>query len=280
MSSGGGSSFNSQAMGFASQLGFQLPFNQKDEKKLYKELITSKILLSRILDKKFFTEKFGTEKRLLDLLLNDRNNIENATQKALHLLQRSIFIKEDLRSQIFTLQVNAFEPMLAYEINKVIVNELELYQKDINKIKTKEARIFIEKRINDTKQELDEAEQNLRKFLEGNRRIENSPNLQLENERLDREIQVLTSVYTTLKQNLETTKIEEVKDSDFVIFIDNPNIPFARTSPKRKVLLILSTIFGFIFSCVMITLNDYLKYLKMGFINDLKKNVIKSFKNK
>ena len=43
-----------------------------------------------------------------------------------------------------------------------------------------------------------------------NRRIENSPALQLEEQRLSREVAVLTGVFTTLKQQFETTKIEEV----------------------------------------------------------------------
>ena len=158
MSSGGGE-LNTQAIGFASQLGLQLPLNSNDDNRLYKELITSKILLSRILDKKFTTQKYGKNKKLIDILLEEKEKTKSSKQEALLLLVKSIFINEDLRSQIFTLQVNSFEPKLAYELNKLIVSELDLYQKDINKIKTKEARVFIEKRILDTKKELDAAEE-------------------------------------------------------------------------------------------------------------------------
>ena len=60
--------------------------------------------------------------------------------------------------------------------------------------------------------------------MDRNRRIENSPALQLEQQRLNREVIVLTGVFTTLKQQLETTKIEEVKESDYVIILDPPEI--------------------------------------------------------
>ena len=240
---------------------------------MYKELITSKILLSRILDKKFTTQKYGKNKKLIDILLEEKEKTKSSKQEALLLLQKSIFINEDLRSQIFTLQVNSFEPKLAYELNKLIVSELDLYQKDINKIKTKEARVFIEKRILDTKKELDAAEEKLREFLERNRRIENSPNLQLEQQRMGREIEVLTGVYTTLKQNLETTKIEEVKDSDYVLYIDNPDIPINRTSPKRKILVILSSIIGFILASLYIVGREYLKSIKNTFLIDFLNNI-------
>ena len=46
------------------------------------------------------------------------------------------------------------------------------------------------------------AEENLKVFMARNRRIENSPALQLEEQRLSREVAVLTGVFTTLKQQL------------------------------------------------------------------------------
>ena len=55
---------------------------------------------------------------------------------------------------------------------------------------------------------------------------------------------VLIGVFTTLKQQLETTKIEEVKESDYVIILDPPEIPLQRTKPNRKLMVILSGILG------------------------------------
>ena len=55
------------------------------------------------------------------------------------------------------------------------------------------------------KEELRNAEEELKNFKDRNRRIENSPTLQLEEQRLLREVTVLTGVFTTLKQNLEST---------------------------------------------------------------------------
>ena len=66
---------------------------------------------------------------------------------------------------------------------------------------------FIEDRIINTRMELENAEEAFKNFRDSNRRIENSPTLQLEQQRLAREVSVLTGVFTTLKQQLETTKI-------------------------------------------------------------------------
>ena len=88
------------------------------------------------------------------------------------------------------------------------------------------------------------AEENLKVFMDRNRRIENSPALQLEQQRLGREVAVLTGVFTTLKQQLETTKIEEVKESDYVIILDPPEVPLKISKPNKKLIVILVGILG------------------------------------
>ena len=70
-------------------------------------------------------------------------------------------------------------------------------------------------------------------------KIENSPSLQLVENRLAREVQVLIGVYTSLKQQLENTKIEEVKDSDYIVVIDSPLLPIIHESPRKKRFVIL-----------------------------------------
>ena len=80
--------------------------------------------------------------------------------------------------------------------------------------------------------------------MDRNRRIENSPTLLLEQQRLNREVTVLTGVFTTLKQQLETTKIEEVKESEYVIILDKPEVPLLRSKPQRTKMVIMSGVFG------------------------------------
>ena len=123
-----------------------------------------------------------------------------------------INVSENARTGILTLKVTASEPNLSTEINRVLIEELDAHQRKYNKAKTSDAKQFIEERIIDVEKQLMAAEEDLKIFMDRNRRIENSPALQLEQQRLGREVTVLTGVFTTLKQQLETTKIEEVKE--------------------------------------------------------------------
>ena len=99
----------------------------------------------------------------------------------------------------------------------------------------------------------------MRNFRDRNRRIENSPSLQLEQERLSREVSVLIGVFTTLKQQLETTKIEEVKKSDYVIVLDPPEAPLVHSKPNKRLIVILAGIVGIGLGIVLGFLKGYIE---------------------
>ena len=246
MSSSGSSSM-SQAAGLASQFGISLPISQSGPKWDYPEIINSRTLARAILKRKFNTEKFGQQKSLLQILTygNDEpaNAMDTLEVKAVNNLLGMIAVSEN-KNTIYTINLHASEPQLAAEINKVLIEELDAHQKKYNKEKTSETRQFIEERIVSTEKELMKAEEELKIFMDRNRRIENSPTLQLEQQRLAREATVLTGVFTTLKQQLETTKIEEVKESDYVVILDPPEVPLERSKPNKKKMVILAGLLG------------------------------------
>ena len=66
----------------------------------------------------------------------------------------------------------------------------------------------------------------------------------MEQERLAREVSVPAGVFTTLKQQLETTKIEEVKESDYVVVLDPPEAPLKRSGPNRRKMVIFAGFLG------------------------------------
>ena len=66
----------------------------------------------------------------------------------------------------------------------------------------------------------------------------------MQQQRLVRDVAVLTGVFTTLKQQLETVKIESVKESDYVVVIDPPEVPISRSGPNRKALVIFAGLAG------------------------------------
>ena len=145
--------------------------------------------------------------------------------------------------------------------------------------KMSKTRQFIEERIYDTEKMLNLAEESLKDFRKQNRRIQNSPSLLLEQQRLEREVTVLIGVYTTLKQQLETFKIEEIRESDYINVIDPPSIPLSRFKPKKKIAVISAAILGLFIGIVFVFLKEYVSKISnsdIKKIKQIKKNIIES----
>jgi uncharacterized protein involved in exopolysaccharide biosynthesis len=168
-----------------------------------------------------------------------------------------IDVSQDKVSSIYTITVNAFEPQFAADLCAALIEELDTHQRTYKTAKVKETRLFIEGRIIDVQKELEEAEEALKDFVNRNRQIQGSPALLLEQQRLSREATVLTGVFTTLKQQLEMTKIEEVKESALVQVLDPPEAPLYRDKPKRKLSVLLSLILGFGMAVVIAFVKEY-----------------------
>ena len=172
-------------------------------------------------------------------------------------LKGMINISESFKTSIYTLAIEASEPKLAKNINERLIQKLENSQKKNQQLKSTKAKNFIQERIIETEKDLSAAEEALKNFRSRNRRIQNSPALLLEQERLSREVTVLIGVYTTLKQQLETTKIEELKDEEYLIIIDEPELPVSPSKPNRRRIAAISLILGISIGLVLIFLLEF-----------------------
>ena len=257
MSLGGVS--NSNVVGIASQFGLDLPLGQSEPKWSYSEVLKSRSIAEIMIKRKFDTKKFGKQSLMKILTVGNEayeDNIEILKNKAINNFIKMFSIDEDPIKGIYTITLESFEAKLCREILADLIDVLDQHQREYNQSKTSETRKFIEERITATRNDLNIAENKLKDFTKSNRRIENSPLLQLEQQRLDREVSVLTNVYTTLKQQFETTKIEELRESEYVVIIDPPYVPISRSKPNKKARVILSGFLGIGLSLLIVFLED------------------------
>jgi tyrosine-protein kinase Etk/Wzc len=278
----GGSGGATQALGLAAQFGLSLGSSQSNQKWAYPEVIKSRTIAKTLLKKHFNTKRYSGPKTLFEILsdgavTSKKSNHIREENALAFVIKNMIKVSENLKSGILTLKINSFEPNLSKEINNALIQELDLYQKKYNQSKKSDARIFIEERISDIEQQLQSAENDLKDFMIRNRRIENSPNLLLEQQRLGREVAVLTGVFTTLKQQLETTKIDEVKESDYIIIIDPPDSPISYSSPKKRKFVTFFGFLGISLGFLLAFLTEYFKFEEREKIRTAKDLLIKNF---
>jgi len=258
MSSGGGGSA-SHLQGLAAQFGVTVPGGNEGTEWVYPEIVKSRTLAKSVLKRKFDTDKYGPQKSLLQILTYGDGEPDYSLDTLLIFGASALNGMIDIQKEgtFYNLSISAFEPQFAADVCGALIEELDEHQRGYKTEKVKETRVFIEGRIVEVQKELEEAEEALKDFVDRNRQIQGSPALLLEQQRLTREASVLTGVFTTLKQQLEMTKIEEVKESALVQVLDPPVAPLFRDKPKRKLSVLLSLILGFGFAVVVAFVREY-----------------------
>jgi len=140
------------------------------------------------------------------------------------------------------------EPQLAADVANQITAELDDYTRTKRRTNATLQREFIEQRMKEVEEQLGRSEIALKEFRERNRRIMDSPQLMLEQERLARDVQINSTVFIELKKQLEIAKIEEIKNIPIINVLDVARPPVKKSYPKRApvtlIAFVLSTIVG------------------------------------
>ena len=172
-SSGGGAS--QATAGIAAQFGIALP-GQSEPQWVYPEIIKSRTLARAMLKRKFDTEKYGPQKLLLQILTygneEPKIGLDTLTKSGVESVINMIDIEQG--GSFYNLTISGPEPLFVRDFAAALIEELDTHQREYNKAKTSETRIFIEEQIADTRMELETAEEVLKDFTDRNRRIENS----------------------------------------------------------------------------------------------------------
>ena len=62
-----------------------------------------------------------------------------------------------------------------------------------------------------------------------------------------------------MKQQLENAKIDEVKKNDYVIVIDEPEVPIQRSKPKKRQMVIMSFIASMLLGTSIALILEYVQ---------------------
>ena len=144
-------------------------------------------------------------------------------------------------------------------MSNTIISESDKLQREFKTHQVSDKRSFIEERIKDVKKDLEIAQEDLKEFREKNRQVQYSPALLLEEERLTTEMDVKKEIFSTLKQQFELAKIEEVEEGATVQILDRPVAPYEQSSPKIFLSIFLSIFIGFGLSVLIAYVMDGLE---------------------
>lgn len=211
----------------------------------FNALMVSQPLLEKVMWSRYrLSGPDSTETSLISVL--DLTKYDSATAELYALKRlRDKWISQDVDpgTGIATLSVTSPDPLLSSEVAQRILDLLDQFNRSIENGSARARREFVGARLDDAAHRLKAVEDSLRTFRTKNRIIDNSPALELESARLQRQIDVENQVYLTLRQEYESARIDEVRDTPELTIIQSPAPP-ALHDPRHGLLKVLLAAIG------------------------------------
>lgn len=244
----------------AGQFGFGLPTDAQESPQFYAEVLRSKELTDAILLSRFAID--GDSARLLSLLKVRGKSLADSLYRGRRRMAKLLDVRVDQRSGLVRIYFTSRNPKLSADVVNRYFELLNAYNLETRQSRARRRREFVEDRVTAANLELRDAEERLRNFVERNRLWQQSPELQLQYERLEREVQVAQEVYLTLKRTYEEARVEEVNDTPVLTVVDSAIAPVRHTRPRRGTSLALALIFGTALGVAGALFREYLARLR------------------
>ena len=155
------------------------------------------------------------------------NSIKHEEEQLINLNKITVKVKRD--------------PSLSKQIVENIYQSIITYSNEITNVKALEKRVFIQERLLEVKNDLENSENEMLQFLEKNKNFD-SPSLLLQVNRIERDIKLYGQLYLSLSDQLELAKIDEEDNTSSVFLLDSPTI----SSYKAGLTFLQGIIFVFI----------------------------------
>lgn len=234
----------------ASQLGIQMPTPSNSwGPAVYTALLHERALLEPIaLDTVALPEEGGRRVPVMDLLeipasLSPPRRVERAVAK----LTRIVDASEDKKIGGVRVEVRTAWPSVSFFVVDRLVRGVNRFNLETRKSQAAAERQFVEEQGAEALQALRAAEDQMQGFLQRNRAgLESSPDLMFQRDRLQREVNLRQSVYTSLMQNQQEARIREVRDTPVITVLEEPRVAATPSSRHTILKILLGAVAGFL----------------------------------
>jgi uncharacterized protein involved in exopolysaccharide biosynthesis len=126
-------------------------------------------------------------------------------------------------------------PSASRALAEKLVRSVDRFSVSERRTRAAQESAFVANRKQAAEEELKDAENLLMTFLDQNRNIADSPQLQFQYERLKRDVELKRDVYVSLVHDLADAEIREVRDIPVITMLESPHRP-TRPRPRHLVL--------------------------------------------
>jgi uncharacterized protein involved in exopolysaccharide biosynthesis len=193
----------------------------------YLDLLEAKAILWPVAQKTYSVKTdTGVVTGNLIKIFNIKDRRPNvARAKVIDALKGAISSTSSVKTGVITVLVHAGRPDLAVQISSNLLDQVNIYNLTRRQEQAAGERAFVQRQVDEKRAELRQAEGELRDFLESNRMYAQSPELILERTRLQRQVDMRNTLYTSMLQSYEAARIDEMRDLPVISVIEPPEMP-------------------------------------------------------
>ncbi|MGI8509539.1 MAG: GNVR domain-containing protein [Gemmatimonadaceae bacterium] len=243
--------------GLASQIGLSLPFGSTGmTPQAYADLAVSSEILRPVAESQF-SYRAGPQVvsgTLAELYNPGPAPVAQKRDATVGLLAKQVATTVSKTGAV-VLKVKTPHPELSQELAARIIEEIDSLNVRTQQGHATPEREFVEQRVAIAEAELRQAEGRLAAFLESNRQF-NTPQLQLDRDRLNRDVTMRQQLYTSLVEAYQRARIDEVRNMPAITVLESPELPYA-PDPRRTVsTVVLGIALGAVLGLFMAFLRD------------------------
>jgi len=237
----------SRLTGLAAQFGIAVPADDaSNSPEFYADLLRSNQLLRAMVDSVYvFADGTDTVRaNLIQVYDIEERTPERSREKAARRLGQHLQVTTDIKTGVVTLEVEAPAAELAEQLARHALHLVGAFNLRTRQSQAAAEREFVENRAEEAQRDLRAAEDRLQGFLTANRTYTNSPQLQFQHDRLERDLQMKQDVYGKLVQAFEQARIDEVRNTPVITIVEEPIRPVKPDSRRLALKALLALFLG------------------------------------
>lgn len=158
-------------------------------------------------------------------------------------MDKLITLEANAKEGYLTLTATMPEPLAAAQLGQ---RAQELLQQFITEFKIKKAKAnldFIQQRVDETTKKMEAAQEKLASFSDRNKNVAQAV-ANIERDKLNREFNLVYSIYSDLAKQLEQAKIQVKQDTPVFTIVEPISVPTKKSKPNRPMILMIWIFLG------------------------------------
>ncbi len=233
--------------GLISQLGGSMGGDPSESPNFYIQLFQSRELLTRLAQSRFPNPRTDVPRdsaTLLEIMRIKKKDPAARMEQAIKRLSKAVSAGFDIKTNLVALTVDMQWSELSAQVANRLVEMVSKFNLETRVSRAKSKRMFLEARNDSAQIQLRSIEERQRFFYEQNRGMITSPSLRAEEGRIRRDVDLASSLYLGLQQQLEAARLDEINDAALITVIDTAIPPRKAQWPRYGALLFTATALG------------------------------------